>query len=180
VQQSPSWEANSHSDSRETPRFYGTRRFLPRSQGPATDSYPELDAANPHLPTIFPKILPSTPRSSKWSLPFRFSNQKYYICYSSISHSCYIPLLSHPAWFYYPNNIRWNIQAIKLLVMQFLQPPVPPSHPAPNVLLITLCRVLSICKRSFGEDSWKFIFSFKHPIIAYSIKLSAVWGTATY
>jgi len=52
---------------------------LPCSQDPATGPYPELDESSPRLPMLFPNIhfnftLPSTIRSSKWPLPFRFSN----------------------------------------------------------------------------------------------------------
>jgi hypothetical protein len=25
----------------------------------------------------------------------------------------------HPPWFNYPNNIRWRIQAVKFIIMQF-------------------------------------------------------------
>jgi len=54
---------------------------LPCSQQPITDPYPLPDAYN--LPTYFPKsnsntIIPSTPRSSEWSLPFTSSNQNIY------------------------------------------------------------------------------------------------------
>jgi hypothetical protein len=56
------------------PKFYGTRRFITvftRSR--------ELDASSPELPIISKIysniILPSTPRSSDRSLPFRFTGQ---------------------------------------------------------------------------------------------------------
>jgi hypothetical protein len=53
---------------------------LPCSQKSATGRYPESDESNPHSKPDFPKVhsnimLPSTPRSSDWSLPFRPSNQ---------------------------------------------------------------------------------------------------------
>jgi len=60
---------------------------LTDSQEPATGPYPESDASSPHLPLYFPEIhyiiLPSMPRWSRWSLPFRFSNQNI-ICPSSL------------------------------------------------------------------------------------------------
>jgi hypothetical protein len=34
----------------------------------------------------------------------------------------------HPPWFNHPKNIRWRIQAVKLIIMQF----------SPNILLNTL------------------------------------------
>jgi len=49
------------------------------TQWPTAAPYPDTNASSPHLLTRFPKIrynlLPSTPRSSEWYLPFRFPNQ---------------------------------------------------------------------------------------------------------
>jgi hypothetical protein len=58
--------------------FYKTRRFITVFLGP----YPEPDEPSPHLPTLFSRIrsniiLPSTPTSSEWSLPFGFSDQDF-------------------------------------------------------------------------------------------------------
>jgi hypothetical protein len=57
-------------------------------QQPTTGAYPEPA----HL-TLFPpihfSIFPSTPSSSTWSLPFRFSNQNI-IYVSRLSHACYM------------------------------------------------------------------------------------------
>jgi len=45
----------------------------------------------PYFPTIHSNIiLPSMPRSYKWSLSFRFSNQNT-VCISQLSHVCYMP-----------------------------------------------------------------------------------------
>jgi hypothetical protein len=57
------------------------------------------------------------PKSSKLSLPVRFSNQNVtYI--SRLYHPCYMPHSSHPSWFDHSNNILWSVQVIKLLTMQ--------------------------------------------------------------
>jgi hypothetical protein len=56
--------------------------LLPYSQEPAIGLYPKPGESNPHSQTYFPKIhfniiLPSTPRSSEWSLPSRLANQNF-------------------------------------------------------------------------------------------------------
>jgi hypothetical protein len=56
----------------------------------------------------------STPRSSKWSLPFKFSDQNC-VCISDFSHACYIPRPSHIPLFDHPNNIWWRVPVLKLL-----------------------------------------------------------------
>jgi hypothetical protein len=43
MEQSPSWEANSHSASQEIPRFYGARRFITVFTRAATGPYSEPD-----------------------------------------------------------------------------------------------------------------------------------------
>jgi hypothetical protein len=80
---------------------------LPCSQQPATGTSPEQDASNPHFPPPhLPKIssniiLPSTPRSSGWSLHFRFS----YHLISDMRATCpaHLNLLDHP------NNMWWSV-----------------------------------------------------------------------
>jgi hypothetical protein len=67
--------------------------------------------------TYFNIILPSTPMSSEWPLPFRLPNKNVV----RISHPRYIPRPSHPPLFDHPNNIWWRLQTVELL-MQF--PPV--------------------------------------------------------
>jgi hypothetical protein len=57
------------------------------------------------------------PRSSEWSLPFRFTN-KNILCISSLSHACYMSRPSRPPWFGHPNNTWWSVQVVKLLIMQ--------------------------------------------------------------
>jgi len=78
-----------------------TESSLPCSQEPATGSYLQSDASNPHLPPYFPKIhcniiISSMSRFLEWSLPFRFSNQTS-ICISHLFHVCY--MYRHPILF---------------------------------------------------------------------------------
>jgi hypothetical protein len=82
------------------------------SQHPATGPYPDPHESSPHPPTLFLNflfniILTSTPRSSEWSLPFRYSDQNCIrVCY--LSHACYIFCPSHPLWLEYCNNVRFT------------------------------------------------------------------------
>jgi len=50
--------------------IYGTRRFTTCSHQPATGPYPEPDACNRHLPTLFPRVIIDISRVSilvsKW------------------------------------------------------------------------------------------------------------------
>jgi hypothetical protein len=59
-------------------------------------------------------ILLSTPRSSQWSLPFGPPNQNP--LNTPPPHVCNLSRLPHPPWFNHPNNIRWRIQAVKLIM----------------------------------------------------------------
>jgi len=56
IEQSPSWEADSHSASKKFSAFYGTRRLIPCSQEPATGPYPESEDPVHYFPPYFRKI----------------------------------------------------------------------------------------------------------------------------
>jgi hypothetical protein len=55
-------------------------------------------------------------RSSKWSLPFRLSNQNP-VHISHLPHVCYMSYPSHPS-FNYPDNIWWR-EHMMFLIMLF-------------------------------------------------------------
>jgi hypothetical protein len=62
---------------------------LPCSQTSANIQYPQPDTSSPHLPYLSPRvhfnnIFPSTPKSSKWSLPFYFPDQNFVMYFSSL------------------------------------------------------------------------------------------------
>ena len=103
------------------PAFYETRRFI---AGFTTARHPYLSWARSiqsmHLHPIsskihFHTIVPSMPRSSKWSLSRKSPHQDT-VRTSPASHPCHMPRPSHSSWFYHPNNIWWKVQVIKLLV----------------------------------------------------------------
>jgi hypothetical protein len=56
------------------------------------------------------------PTSSELSLPFRLSDQNF-VCISHLSHAFYMSLSFQHPWFDHPNNIWWNVQVTKLLIM---------------------------------------------------------------
>jgi len=75
--------------------FYGARRFITvftRARHWSLSSARCIQSTVSHL---FPYS--STRRSSKWSVPFRFSNQNTF-CVYDIFHACYISISSSFIW----------------------------------------------------------------------------------
>jgi hypothetical protein len=97
---SHSWKAKSCSLTQEFPQYVmKSERSLPCSQQPVIILYPGSHESSPYhtIPSYFFKnhfnsILPSTSRSSKWSLSFIFSNHTSALHFS---HACYMPCPSH-------------------------------------------------------------------------------------
>jgi hypothetical protein len=101
MQHSPSWEANSHSASQEIPHLLRNLKvhyhvhkspslILIISKMHPVHTFPS------NFPEINSNIIFSPmPRSSKWSHPFRFSDQNF-VYISHLSHACYMPYPSHP------------------------------------------------------------------------------------
>ena len=95
----------------------------PHSQVPDTCPYPEPYRSSPYTISHFLKIrlniiLPSTPRSPKWSLSLTFPHH-IPVYASLLPHTSYMPRPSHSSRIYHPKNIGWAAQIIKLLIMQF-------------------------------------------------------------
>jgi hypothetical protein len=93
-------------------KWLGSECSLPCSQQPTTGPYLSQMCPVHTFPTCFHKTpsdtdLPSTPRSSEWPLPFRFSDQ-IFVRISHITHACYVPHPSHLPWYDRPTNIWWS------------------------------------------------------------------------
>jgi len=94
-EQSQSWEVNSHSSSQEalglfmepegSLRVHKNPSLVPilRQKNPVYNSKYCFTNINSNI------IFPSTPRSSTWSFPFKFSNQNF-VCISHLYHACHM------------------------------------------------------------------------------------------
>jgi hypothetical protein len=85
--------------SQETLSFMEPEGSTLCSQGPFICPCPKPHHPVHTFPSYHRKIVlilsfPSTPSSSNWSLPFRFSNQNM-LCIFRLSHSCYMPRSFH-------------------------------------------------------------------------------------
>jgi len=103
TEQSPSWEANGHWASQEFPRLLRNPKVHYRDHK-SPPEVPILSQMNPvhTLPPFSPKIhsniiFQSTPRSAKWSRPFRFPNQNS-VHVSHLFRACYMPRPSSLMW----------------------------------------------------------------------------------
>jgi hypothetical protein len=54
-------------------------------------------------------------------------------------HACHMSRPPQPPWFNHPNNMRWRIQAVKFIIMQFSPRSVFITL-GPNILLNTVLR----------------------------------------
>jgi hypothetical protein len=137
MEQSPSWEADSHSASQEIPRLLWNPKVHYRVYN-SPPFFPLLRQMNPvhDFPPYFRKIhsniiLPSTPRSSEWSPPFRFSDQNFVWTFPYVLHApqSHLPSFDRP-------NMSWSVKVMRLLIM--MSSPASRLFPPSYVHLSTL------------------------------------------
>jgi len=122
MEQIPHCESNSHSASQE----FLHRLWNPNVHYRVHTSMPSvhiLSQINPihTFPPCFYKILsyislPSTPRSSACSLPFRFSYRNF-LCIFQLSHACCILCSSHSPRFDRRKEFWRRVQVVMLLIL---------------------------------------------------------------
>ena len=94
-------------------------------------------------------ILPSKPRSSKWSRSLRFPHQSPVCISPLLPHTRYMPSPSQSSLFDHTNNIWWKVKIIKFLNLQ--------SSPFP--LSVTVQKERSSTEHSAScRNSYKYIF----------------------
>jgi hypothetical protein len=117
MEQSTSWEANSHSAS-QIPRLL----WKPKVHYRVHNSLSQMHLV--HIPPYFPKthsniILPSRPRSHEWSLPFRFCDQNV-VCTSRGPYVLRVP--THLPWLNHPKYLVRCTSYEALLVLYIMLP----------------------------------------------------------
>jgi len=101
MEQNPSWDANSNKVSHELPRLLWKPKLNYRihknpSLAPILSQMNPVHNFSPHLPKIHSNtILPSTPRSSEWSLVSRFSGHNSYAFFISPILATFPPISCH-------------------------------------------------------------------------------------
>jgi hypothetical protein len=117
------WKVDSHLACQKYPDFFTEPEgSLPCS--PALDQPSPVRPIGPCVPNVqFNVILPPTSRSSQWSLTFGLPNQSP-VGASPLPHACHMSRPPRPPCFGHPNSIRWGIQIVKFIIMQFSPRPV--------------------------------------------------------
>ena len=105
----PSWQANTSSASQEISLISGNPKVHYRIHK-TSPHFPNLSQIKPgHVSPshcsriIFNIILPSPPRSSKWSLSLRYPHQNP-VCIFPVSHTSHISLPFHSSWSDHPKR----------------------------------------------------------------------------
>jgi hypothetical protein len=152
IEQSSSWEDNSHAASQKFLGLYGNLMFN-RARHRTLSWARWIHNFATSLSKIHCNIiLPSTPRFSEWIFHSGFPDQNFVYIYH-FPHVCYMPCPPHPHWRDHPNIILWSLQVMKLLFMQ--------SSPASRLLntwfiVYYFCNSVSVVTR-YGLHDWDSI-----------------------
>jgi hypothetical protein len=145
MEQSPSWEADSHSAGPEIPCLLWNPRvhYRVHKNPPLVPILSQMNSVHtfpPCYPKIHSNILRSMPLSSEWSLSFRFYEQNI-LCIFHLFHACYIPRQAHPLIICYE---AYKLRSSSLFSL--LQPLATSSLLGPNNILNTLfSKIFNLC-----------------------------------
>jgi hypothetical protein len=115
------WKADCHSAYQKISSFlYGTRRFITvlTKASHWTLSWASRIQFVPSIPVPLRSILMLFFHLRQWSLTFKTPNQSP-VNASPFPHACHMSRPPYPPWFNHPNRIRWRIQAVKFIIVQF-------------------------------------------------------------
>ena len=151
MEQSPSWEINPFSASKEIScnvwnqnLHYHIYKCPPPV--PILSQITSVNDSSSHFLKMHLNIfLPSMPGSSKWSFSVRLPHQNP-VCTSPLCHMCYVPCLSHSFLFITRIIFGEEYRSLSSSLCSFLHSPVTSSFLIPNILLSTVfCNSLSLC-----------------------------------
>jgi len=117
--------------------FYGVYKGLPWVSI-LIQMHP-VHTCTPYFPNIHSNIiLPSTLRSLKWSLPFRFSNQNF-VCISHLFHACCInPIISDEDYKLWSFSLHNFLQSLLLLPSYIQVFSLAPCYQTPKTYVLPL------------------------------------------
>jgi len=142
VEQSPFWEADSHSPSQKIPRILRNQNFITVFTRARHCNLSWATSINPvhyltsYLFNIHYIIFTFALRSSKWSLCSGFW-LKFCMHFSSTSYVPYSHTF-HISWFDHHNYILWRVQSWSSWFCNFLRPPITSFPFIPNILPSTM------------------------------------------
>jgi hypothetical protein len=158
------WKALCHSASKKYPAFLWSLK-VHYCFHTSPQPYPilsQLTSSSPHRSYLhrgnFNIIIPPTPRSSQQHLDFMSPNQ------NCANNSPFLPAFpmsssSHFPWYNYPNNIRWRIQGLKFITVQF-SPRLVYLILLPNIFLNSLfSKTLSLYSSFKLRDQFSHLYS---------------------
>jgi len=182
MEQSPSWEANSHSASQEIPRLWKPKVYYRVHKG--TAMVPTLNQINPvyTLPPYFPKFhsdIISHLRLGLISSLFPSGFQSKIVRIAHLFYTCFMLHPSHPPWFDHPNSIWWSVQVRSSSLCCLLQPPVTCSLSLslllPNILLSNMFlntpNLCSSLRQSFERLAKSYETSIMRFFVSFTINI---------